>query len=390
MLMREFISRAVKKIPVMNEQQLRRIVPTIMEEFLLLDSMMDSLNTGVILADAAHTIIKSNRAASRILGKNINIGDHINACSGHDALCEFISEVVLRQASETSKEFMISEDNTNRYIEVRVLPLVEEKRIRGTIIMVDDITNKKNEAIQKLRLDNLASLTTAAATVAHEIKNPLAAISIHMQLLRKKITDCPLSNDAQTKKHFSVVSEEIERLNKIVVDFLFAVRPLKCTFERVDINALILDVYNTFEVELEKVHIQPTLTLEADLPSIQGDPRFLRQSLINIIKNAAAAMPSGGELSIKTKSKDGVVLILVSDTGCGIPYEHVQKIFEPYFTTKADGTGLGLPMVYKVLKEHGGDIFVRSEVNNGTEFTIILPITYISNKLLSEKTSNNT
>lgn len=383
--MREFISKALKRIPVMDEEQLRRILPRIIEEFLLLDSMMDSLNTGVILVNAENAVIKTNRAASRILGKNITEGQRIDACSGYNEICGFITEVIATQTGETQHEFVLQNDNMRRYVQVTVLPLVEDKRVSGTIIIADDITIKKHEEIQKRRLDNLTSLTNVAATVAHEIKNPLAAISIHIQLLRKKINSLNVSVDEQSIKHIDVVEEEIERLNKIIVDFLFAVRPLKFHFDPVNINTLITDLYTTFDPELSRAHISFFLTLEHDIPAIHGDERFLRQSLINIITNAVASMPDGGILNIRTKAEDGAIFIRISDTGVGIPYENLQKVFEPYFTTKSNGTGLGLPMAYKVIKEHGGDIYVRSEPEKGTEFTLLLPITHSNHKLLPQK-----
>ena len=252
--------------------------------------------------------------------------------------------------------------------------MVTEKKIQGTIIMIADITEKRIEEIKNRRLENLASLTNVAAAVAHEIKNPLAAISIHLQLLKKNFTACNLSINQKAQKHIGVIEEEIERLNKIVVDFLFAVRPLKFEFVPVDINALLKNLYDTFFDEFNDSGITIALSFSKELPKIQGDERFLRQAFMNVLTNAKAAMPNGGFLDISTKAVNDFIIITISDSGQGILPEDMHKIFEPYFTTKHDGTGLGLTMTYKVIKEHGGDINVYSDYGMGTSFKFSLPI----------------
>ena len=262
---------------------------------------------------------------------------------------------------------------------------MKEKRVRGTIITVEDITQRKREEINNRRLENLASLTNLAAAVAHEIKNPLAAISIHVQLLRKNFKACNLEINTKAQKHLDVVEEEIERLNKIVVDFLFAVRPLQCEFAPVNINGLIENLITTFQEDFSAAGISFVFQLDDQLPIIQADERFLRQALMNILTNAKAAMmPAGGELGITTRFDQERVYIIITDTGKGIPPDILHKIFEPYFTTKPNGSGLGLTMTYKVIKEHGGDIQVHSEDGSGTRFTLILPITRSEKPLLLE------
>lgn len=385
--MREFMSRALQKLPRMNDSQLRSFIQLIVDDYALFDAMMDSLTNGVIILDSKHTIIKTNRAASRILGIPLSESpDRPLWTSISDAkLADFIYMVIRNEEAKTAEEFVIVADEGNQYIELSVLPLVKEKRVRGTIITIEDITQRKREEINNRRLENLASLTNLAAAVAHEIKNPLAAISIHVQLLRKNFKACNLEINAKAQKHLDVVEEEIERLNKIVVDFLFAVRPLQCEFAPVNINELIKNLFATFQDEFSAAKISILPRLDNELPVIQADERFLRQALMNILTNAKAAMmPSGGELGITTRFDQERVYIIITDTGKGIPPDILHKIFEPYFTTKPDGSGLGLTMTYKVMKEHGGDIQVHSDIGKGTRFTLILPITRSEKPLLLE------
>jgi len=390
-VMREFMCRALRKLQRMNDAQLRSFIQLIADEYALFDAVMDSLTNGVIILDSKHVIVKTNRAASRILG--IPLAESFDRplwrVIPDSKLADFIHTAIKNEEAVVAEEIVIAADEGNQYIELSVLPLVREKKVRGAIITAEDITQKKREEINKRRLENLASLTNLAAAVAHEIKNPLAAISIHVQLLRKNFKACNLEMNAKAQKHLNVVEEEIDRLNKIVVDFLFAVRPLQCEFSPVNVNELIRNLFATFQEELSAAGISFLFRPDDAVPNIQADERFLRQALMNILTNAKAAMmPSGGELSIITRFDEEKVYITIADTGKGISPDVLHKIFEPYFTTKPDGSGLGLTMTYKVIKEHGGDIQVHSEQGKGARFTIILPIVRSVKPLLLEARSS--
>ena len=373
--MNNFINKAVKKSFKMNEVQLRSLVQNIFDEYSLLDSMIDSLNDGVIILDANNKVIKVNKALFLIfnakIGENINIEEIIN----DDEVNKFINFTILNQEKCSGKEFFIQRKGQNQYVSLSILPLVNNKKIHGTILIISDITEKKINDIKTQRLESLARLTTAAASISHEIKNPLAAISIHVQLAKKNIASNKNIFNEKMKKHFSVIEEEIDRLNKIVVDFLFAVRPIKFEFRLLNINTMITSIVDTFKDEFEAYKIQIKKNLDDSLPLLQGDERFLRQAIINIIVNSKhAMMENGGVLSISTGKEENAVIILISDSGDGIPHNILNKIFEPYFTTKDCGTGLGLTMTYKVIKEHGGEVYVYSDLGKGASFKILLPI----------------
>jgi PAS domain S-box-containing protein len=382
--MREFIRRALQKTSRMNGEQMQSLLSLVTEEYELLDAVLDSLGTGIIICDSFHIIVQNNKAAARILPIEFHdIQDKpVWACIRDPEIANFVSDTIANEETVTAREFMLDGVSDTRYLSVSVMPLVRSKSVRGTIISVEDITAKKSEELRNRRLESLASLTNLAATVAHEIKNPLGSISIYVQLVRKSLVQHGCADDAQLRKYLGIVDEEIERLNKIVVDFLFAVRPLKFEFAPLDINTLLRALAEFLSEELSRTHIAMTLDLCDNVPLIQGDERFLRQMLINLVKNAMAAMPDGGSIHMSTKCADDNIHISVDDTGVGIPEDMIHKIFEPYFTTKVDGTGLGLTMAYKVVKEHGGDIRVQSESGKGTCFTITLPVMRRAQKLI--------
>jgi signal transduction histidine kinase len=224
------------------------------------------------------------------------------------------------------------------------------------------------------RAESLASLTTLAAGVAHEIKNPLGSIGIHTQLIQKIVDSLDEETAASIGNYLTVIDEEIDRLNKIVVDFLFAVRPMNTNLEDGDLNAVALDVLGFVQFELEQSGIELVKDLDPELPGIRLDAKYIKQAMMNLIKNAISAMPDGGMLRVSTQRRGDQVLLRISDTGTGMSEEVREKIFEPYFTTKDFGSGIGLTLVYKVVKEHMGEITVISKEGHGTTFTITLPV----------------
>ncbi|HNY22526.1 MAG TPA: ATP-binding protein [Treponemataceae bacterium] len=382
--MREFIRRALQKTSRMNAEQIQSLLSLVTEEYELLDAVLDSLGTGILICDSFHFIVQNNKAATRILPLEFHdMQDKpVWVCVRDKDLANFIYETIENEEPVSAREFTLEEASGTRFLSVSVMPLVRSKSVRGTIITAEDITAKKNEEMRNRRLESLASLTNLAATVAHEIKNPLGSISIYVQLVRKTLAKGMAGEDGQIAKYLDIVDEEIERLNKIVVDFLFAVRPLKFDFSPLDVNALLQALADFMSEELKQAKIELVLSLAESIPPIQGDERFMRQMFINLIKNAMGAMPDGGQIRIESRLVEDFIVIKVDDTGIGIPEEMIHKIFEPYFTTKVDGTGLGLTMAYKVVKEHGGDIRVQSEIGKGTCFTVSLPVMRRAQKLL--------
>jgi signal transduction histidine kinase len=183
-------------------------------------------------------------------------------------------------------------------------------------------------------------------------------------------------------KYLAVINEEIERLNHIVVDFLFAVRPIELNLREADINNFLGELIEFVRYEIENAHVEIELSLDNDLPLLDFDARLMKQALLNLIQNATAAMKEGGTLTLRTERHDNEAAISVCDTGTGISQNNMSKIFEPYFTTKEQGSGLGLTLVFKIVREHKGEISVKSKEGQGSCFTITLPIPQKNRKLL--------
>jgi signal transduction histidine kinase len=350
----------------------------------LLEMVISSLPYGVIVARPDHRVQFINIPARRMLPMQSHGVEEMKAWEvilDHE-ISGFVQSSLIEGETVKPRDFTLETLGRDVTLAVGVMPVVKDGTIQGDFIYFEDVTEKRQEEARLRRAENLASMTTMAASVAHEIKNPLGSISIHLQLMQKSLNAGKGSCREDLEDYLSIISEEVERLNSIVVDYLFAVRPMNTQPRPTDLNALIRELATFMQYELMEADIDLEELLASDIPLLQLDENLIKQALLNIFKNAIAAMPGGGNLKICTKTRENNVIIRISDTGIGIPQEEVGKIFEPYYTTKTEGNGLGLTIVYKVIKEHGGEIKVVSRESEGTVFSIMLPLPQGDRKLL--------
>ena len=398
--MRQFIKRALQKLDESDTEKVRSFILTASREIELLETVLDSLQRGILVCDTSHNLILANKAARRFLSiVSYEQGrESVWSLTPDELIAEFLANTLVSMGKAEEREFDVNVSGLVRLLSVSVMPLVHDRQVSGSLILVDDITERRIREGRLRRMESLASLTTLAAGVAHEIKNPLGSLSIHVQLIQKSMdaqkqlcADLHKMDNAGCDpskyfpiidKYLKVVNEEMDRLNGIVVDFLFAVRPMNAELRRGDINTLIKELAEFVSFELENHHIECVLNLTDKLPMINFDERLMKQALLNLIKNAIAAMDKGGNLNIATEASEGELLINIADTGIGIPEKNLSKIFEPYFTTRETGSGLGLTVVFKIIKEHDGEIRVRSREGEGTDFLITLPIPQTDHRLI--------
>jgi len=378
----DFFRRALRKLDKLNTEQRNELITSAIGEINLFENVLNSIDMGILVCDESNNLIMVNKCALRLIPMNYIEGVKLRLAITDEKIIEAFKDIILNRERVIDKEIDVQNQGRNRLLSVNIVPLVEDKRVTGTLIYVEDITEKRKGEARLRRAENLASLTTLAAGVAHEIKNPLGSISIHLQLLQKALAKKLDASDNKTDKYFDVLKEEVDRLNRIVVDFLFAVRPMNLELREGDLNVLISQIMEFVRFEMEQSNILCLLELDENLPKLLIDERYMKQALLNLVKNAQAAMPEGGVFTIATKFMENEIRILVCDTGIGIENESLSKIFEPYFTTRETGTGLGLTQVYKIIREHHGEITVDSEPQTGTEFKISLPIPQKETRLL--------
>ncbi len=386
--MRGFVRRALEKLSKLDSEQLEQLLQTVAVENERLAVVLDSMNDGVLVTDEGHRPILLNKAAERLvpLISGRIIGDRpIWSVIADPDISQFVQTALENDESVTDQEFALDHGGTTRILSCSLSPLVQAGHIRGNILQLVDISEKRGREARLRRAESLASLTTLAAGVAHEIKNPLGSIGIHNQLIQKMVSKLDQEEAERINSYLTVIDEEIERLNRIVVDFLFAVRPMDTKLEDGDLNALISDLLGFVQYELEQADIEVSRDLDEDLPQLKLDPKYFKQAMMNLVKNAISAMPEGGTLRVITQKRGDQALLRISDNGTGMSPDVRDKIFEPYFTTKDFGSGIGLTLVYKVVKEHMGDISVISKEGHGTTFTITLPLPQREQHLLGWK-----
>ncbi len=399
--MKSFNKSVAQKLSKLSDSQIQELFSSISSERDTLSSIIESLSLGLVILDKDYKLLLINKAAERCLPLTTRPlpKNAANFCEfvADKSVADFLKTCFEKNKTNASEEFSVqASDGRIRFIQISLSSLVKEEKLDGCIMSVRDMTEQRNQEILLHRMESLAGLTNLAASVAHEIKNPLGAISIHIQLLQKAIkkareSDGLLPDQKFLEKYIDVVNDEIANLNKIVMDFLFAVRPISATFELLEPNPLLQKFAEFFTPEFASKNVELKLDLCSDTSRLLLDQKLLREVVANLAQNALAAIhekfdgKKGGVFEIHSAVKDNKFVILIKDNGAGMSEQTLARVFEPYYTTKASGTGLGLTMVYKIVKEFSGDIQVESKEGEGSAFIISLPVPQTDKRLLESK-----
>lgn len=376
--MNNFVKKALEKIDQLDTKQIVQVINS-QETFIqTLERVLDSLPQGVVLLNNKKRVEYINYSARHIPSikrlRNYD-GFSIFDIIQDEKISSFLKDVIDNNDSDEDSEFNYQWGEDIKTYNISVSPIICEKdeSLDLSLVIFDDITISKRNETRLRRSESLASMTTLAAGVAHEIKNPLAAMGIHLQLLTKTFEKKGTLTYRDAERYIDVLGEEITRLNSIVVDFLFAVRPMDTQLKMSSLTKLLSGICEFVEPELNEHGITLVKKFNS-IPKLRIDENLFKQVVLNIIKNAMMATKDDGIISIETRLSGDTVKMSIKDNGSGMDEKTQSKIFEPYFTTKATGTGLGLTVVYKVIKEHKGDISVNSIKGEGTEFIITLPV----------------
>ena len=234
-------------------------------------------------------------------------------------------------------------------------------------------TPAREERQARIRTQRLAQLGALLAGFAHEVRNPLSTIGLNLQLVLEDFREPETARDKRTQKRLATLEAEVRRLQKTLEEFLSFARAPEPKLQPVDLNQRLQALIEFHEPEMREAELALRFYPGADAGRVLADWDHLQAAIGNLLRNAKDATPRGGEIMVSTVREGKSVLIRVTDTGRGIQPDVQPRIFDPYFSTKKAGTGLGLPLVRRVAEEHGGAVTVQSEVGKGTQFTLRLP-----------------
>lgn len=235
-------------------------------------------------------------------------------------------------------------------------------------------TPEREERMQKIRTQRLAQLGTLLAGFAHEVRNPLSTIGLNLQLVLEDFQEPETTRDKRTQKRLSTVEGEVRRLQTILEEFLKHARAPEPRFQSVKLNEKLQALTNFHDLEMKEANLSMRFYPGHDVDEVSCDWDQVQAAVANLMRNAKEATPAGGQIFVSTVRDGGFAVINVVDTGEGIDQQQIDRVLEPYFSTKKGGTGLGLPTVRRVAEDHGGTLTMQSEPGKGTQFSLRLPI----------------
>jgi len=397
-----FLEKLIERLGRIGPEDAQNYFLRLAQEKGFLETVFNAIQEGIIVTDTKGRITYLNDAACGLFG--LEAGEAIGK-----RLDERIGG--LDWGSLTQSGGPVSHDMEifypqNRFINFYVVPLVMEPREAvavttprrdfeqqtgqralatgsaeevGHVMILRDITESRRTAQQTIESERLNALRLLAAGVAHEIGNPLNSLHIHLQLMERSMQKLHDGAKAELQQSIDVARSEVNRLDSIVTQFLKAIRPSRPQLRPENVNTIVEEALRFFAPELQDREILVEQELRSDVPLLQLDRDQMKQAFYNVIKNSVEAMHRHGTLRIRTDVDDTHVIIRFVDTGGGMSAEHLSRVFEPYFTTKSSGTGLGLLIVRRIVREHGGELSIESSEGEGLTLTIRLP--YIGKRI---------
>ena len=391
-----FVEKLIGRLGKIDASEVQNYFLRLAQEKGFLETVFNAIQEGIIVTDAKGRITYLNEAACELFGleNEDSIGKRL------DERVRGLDWPALSRSKGPITRDMEIFYPANRFINFYIVPLIIERREGSTIgeggdgerradaetpladyrpeqvgyaIILRDITQTRRSTQQTIESERLNALTLLAAGVAHEIGNPLNSLHIHLQLMERKVQELAGPARSELQQSIDVARAEISRLDSIVTQFLRAIRPSKPQLSPENINVIVEEAVRFFGPEIKDRDMVVEQELRSDLPRLQVDRDQMKQAFYNVVKNSLEAMKRRGILRIRTDMDATHVIVSFTDTGGGISADNLGRIFEPYFTTKTAGTGLGLLIVRRIIREHGGELAIESSEGRGVTLTIRLP-----------------
>ena len=338
------------------------------------EAMLSGIADGIVFTDQDNKITFINDAAELIfdikrddwIGKNF---ENAHSPESHKKAIQLIKDMREGKVKSYTSEIISGE----KTIFAHFSPIMHGPEYLGVIFIARDITEMKRLQAELIQSEKLALVGKMSSSIAHELRNPLVPIGGFARIIHKK-----LEEGSPIKKYAEIIIKEIDRLERLLHDLLYYTKEVKPVMQPSNLNEIINELIILYEDTFNERKIKVDARISPEIPLITLDPTQIKQSLMNLLYNAIQAMPDGGILTIESRmeEREGIhyASVYIHDTGCGIPDEVMKRIFDPFYTTKIHGLGLGLTLTKNIIELHGGEIEVKSEGGKGTTFKISLPI----------------
>ena len=388
-----FLEKLIERLGRIGPEEVQNYFLRLAQEKGFLETVFNAIQEGIIVTDSKGRVTYLNDAACGLFGLEAGeaIGKRLD-----ERIRGLDWKSLIQSGGPVSHDMEIFYPQ-NRFINFYVVPLVMELRepaIAGSadsvtnetatadrsrsgasipttaekvghVMILRDITQSRRTAQQTIESERLNALTLLAAGVAHEIGNPLNSLHIHLQLMERSLQKLHDGAKTELEQSIEVARSEVNRLDSIVTQFLKAIRPSRPQLRPENVNTIVEEAVRFFTPELQDRGIVVEQEMRSGLPFLQLDRDQMKQAFYNVIKNSLEAVHRHGALRICTDLDDTHVIIRFVDTGGGMSAENLSRVFEPYFTTKASGTGLGLLIVRRIVREHGGELSIESSEGKG-------------------------
>jgi PAS domain S-box-containing protein len=370
-----FVEKLIARMDRLDPESLQTFFLRMSREQGLLETIFHAIQEGIVVLDGAGRIAYANRASAKLLGVGV---EEMPGQSLERYVRGIDWEGVLRLDEKewsrlVSREIEITYPE-HRFVVFYVVPLaMVNAEETGAVVILRDVTRDREHEAKTIESERLNALMLLAAGMAHEIGNPLNSLNIHLQLIGREIGALQEAERDNLRDLLDVTQKEVQRLDGIITQFLRAIRPAPLKLEPTSIREIVQETLDFLKHEIRDRDVLVEVELPDDLPAIPLDRQQIRQAFFNIIRNAIQAMVNGGLLKIAARATDRFLAIAFKDTGPGIAPERLANMFEPFNTTKAEGSGLGLMIVQRIVRDHGGQMEIHSEPHAGTTFTLFLP-----------------
>ena len=383
------LEKILGRIEDLDSVNLGILVQRLARERKMQETVFNTIQDGVIVIDSDGVVQYANDAALGLIGlKGNDIGVTRLWKMVPDLAKSIDLETVMgekKSAPVLSREIELNYPD-HRVVRLYMVPIdaqVGHDDSGGYVIVLSDVTEERVSMEERLESERIDSIVRLAAGVAHELGNPLNPLTIHLQLIERKLKKLAKQPDAtKLTESLQVCQGEVERLDGIITHFLKAIRPQKLELNELDLLGLVEDVLRVQEAELSNRKLEVKVEVSDDLPIILGDRDQIKQAFFNLIKNAMEAMQPSGSLRILARCDDDYVYLQFVDNGSGISEEDLSKVFQAYYTTKEEGHGLGMMIVERIMREHGGHINIESRKEAGTAITLQFPQQHRRTRLL--------